>query len=161
MGKSVSQIGRYKQNIHSALFKNENLLNVLVNGADGMSLNKRMNEFQKYVQSHLFIDDTIEKENDFIFYDVRISYMRSQIKTCTILMYIITPRDQIDVVPDIEGYYGNRTDILAQLVEDTLINDEKIVREFGIGDLELENVDIYNATRFYGRILTFKTKDFR
>lgn len=76
-------------------------------------------------------------------------------------MYIITPRDQIDVIPDIEGYYGNRTDILAQLVEDTLINDEKIVREFGIGDLALENVDIYNATRFYGRILTFKTKDFR
>ena len=161
MGKNISQLGKYKQNIHSALFKNKTLLNIIVKGADSMEFSEKMTEFQKYVQSHLFIDDTIEKENDFIFYDVRMTSMRPQVKTCTILMYVITPRDRIDVVPDIEGYYGNRIDILAQLVEDTLINDEKIVREFGIGDLELENVDIYNATRFYGRILTFKTKDFR
>lgn len=161
MKKSISQIGKYKQNIHSALFKNKSLLNMIVQNADDMNMSKKMTEFQKYVQSHLFVDNTIEKENDYIFYDVRTSNMRPQIKTCTILMYIITPRDQIDVTPYIEGYYGNRVDILAQMVEDALINDKETVQEFGIGDLALEDVDIYNATRFYGRILTFKVKDFR
>ena len=46
------------------------------------------------------------------------------------------------------------------MIEETLL-DEDIVKEFGIGDLELDNVDIYNSTTFYGRILTFSVNNFR
>ena len=59
-----------------------------------------------------------------------------------------------------EGYFGNRTDILAQMIEDVLL-DDGLIKSFGIGDLDLDNVDIYNSITFYGRILTFNVKNFR
>ena len=75
-------------------------------------------------------------------------------------MYLICNRDILEDFAK-EGYIGDRIDILAELVEETLINDEDIVKSFGIGNLRLSNVDIYNSTRMYGCILNFDVPDFR
>lgn len=47
------------------------------------------------------------------------------------------------------------------MIEDALINDESVAKNFGIGNLKLDSVDIYNSNRFYGRIMTFTVPDFR
>ena len=75
-------------------------------------------------------------------------------------MYLICSRDILENYTK-EGYYGNRIDILSQMVENTLINDKDVSQSFGIGKLTLDSVDVYNATRFYGCVLTFNVPTFR
>ena len=47
------------------------------------------------------------------------------------------------------------------MIENTLINDEETSNSFGIGKLNLDSVNIYNATRFYGCIMNFSVPNFR
>lgn len=75
-------------------------------------------------------------------------------------MYAICHRDILENYSK-DGYFGNRADILSQMIEDALLNDPDTVKDFGIGDLILKSVDIYNATRFYGTIMTFEVPTFR
>ena len=75
-------------------------------------------------------------------------------------MYSICHRDILENYSK-DGYFGNRADILSQMIEDALLNDPETVKDFGIGDLVLKSVDIYNATRFYGTIMTFEVPTFR
>ena len=116
--------------------------------------------FKKHVKSHLFIDDTIQETSSFIFYDIILPFIKPNIKTCKILLYAICHRDILDNYYK-DGYFGNRADILTQMIENVLINDKKIVNEFGIGELSLDSVDIYNSNRFYGYIMTFSVPNFR
>ena len=60
-----------------------------------------------------------------------------------------------------EGYYGDRIDCLAQMIEETLICDEETSYKFGIGPLDMTSIGIYNGTRFYGSVLTFEIPTFR
>jgi hypothetical protein len=46
------------------------------------------------------------------------------------------------------------------MIEETLL-DPEVRNKFGIGEMNLDSVIIYNATRFYGRILTFSVPNFR
>ena len=60
-----------------------------------------------------------------------------------------------------EGYYGNRADILSQMIENCLICDEDVAREFGIGNLKLDSVEIFNGRTLYGCQMTFSVPNFR
>ena len=75
-------------------------------------------------------------------------------------MYVIVHRDILDDYYK-EGYDGDRADALSQMIENTLINDEETSNSFGIGKLNLDSVNIYNATRFYGCIMNFSVPNFR
>jgi hypothetical protein len=75
-------------------------------------------------------------------------------------MYTICHRDILEDYFS-EEFFGNRADVLAQLVEDTILNDGDLVYKFGIGKLQLFNSMIYNSTDFYGHILTFTVPNFR
>ena len=122
--------------------------------------NPRQKSFKEQVKSHLFIDDTITDAKTFIFYDIRFPYMRAQTKTCQVIMYVMCHRNILETYTK-EGYYGDRVDILSQMIEDTLINDEATANSFGIGSLSLDSIDIYNSLRFYGCIMTFNVPNFR
>lgn len=154
------ELGTYKENITSALFHSKDICDLLIGDTTGMSGKELRDEFKKHVKSHLFIDDTITEATSFIFYDVRFTYMHTNVKTCEVIMYLICHRDILDNYYK-EGYHGNMADILAQMIEDSLINDTYVAKNFGIGNLTLDSVDIYNSNRFYGRILTFTVPDFR
>lgn len=158
--KTISDGGKFKEEIQTALYMNTELRNLLIKDSESLSAAQRQSEFKKYVFSHLFVDDTIEETASFIFYDVYFPYLKSNVKGCRIIMYVICHRDILDNIC-IDGYYGNRADILSQMVEDALINDIETALSFGIGKLELDKIDIYNANRFYGRILTFDVPTFR
>lgn len=158
--KTTAERGKFKQEIHSALYKNVDLRDLLLGDTSGMSAAKVRSLFKEHVKSHLFIDDTITDTESFIFYDVVFPSLHSNIKICKIIMYAICHRDILEDYVK-EGYFGDRSDILAQMIEDTLINDENVSNRFGIGELTLDSVDVYNATRFYGCRMDFSVPNFR
>lgn len=158
--KTTAERGKFKQEIHKALYQSEGIRELLLGDTSGMSNAAIQDAFKEHVKSHLFIDDTITKTETFIFYDIQMPELHPNIKQCDVLMYLICHRDILeDYYKD--GYYGDRIDILAQMVEDALINNAKTVRKFGIGELSLDSVGIYNSSRFYGTILRFSVPTFR
>lgn len=158
--KTTVERGIFKQKIHAALYKSDKIKRLLLGDTSGESASQVMKDFKKYVKSHLFVEDTIKDTGTYIFYDVIMPNLRSQIKDCQVIMYLICHRDMIDSGYTEEGCYGNQVDVLSQLVEETLL-DEETVNDFGIGELTLDGIDIYNATRFYGCIMTFFVPNFR
>lgn len=158
--KTTAERGKFKQEITSALYKSADIRNLLLGDTSGMSASDKQKLFRKHVKSHLFIDDTIEETDSYIFYDVRLPDLAAQIKDCQVILYAICHRDILDNYVK-EGYFGNRADILSQMIEDCLINDEEVANSFGIGKLSLDSVDLYNATRFYGVVMIFNVPDFR
>ena len=157
---TTAERGKFKQEITSALYKSVDIRDLLLGDTSGMSTSDKQKSFRKHVKSHLFIDDTIEETDSFIFYDVRLPDLAVQIKDCQVILYAICHRDILDDYVK-EGYFGNRADILSQMIEDCLINDEEVANSFGIGKLSLDSVDLYNATRFYGVVMIFNVPDFR
>lgn len=158
--KTIAEKGKFKKEITTALYKNEDIRELLLGDTSQMTSVELRKAFKGYVKSHLFIDDTIKETASFIFYDVVFPNLASNIKTCKVIMYIITHRDILDNYYK-EGYDGDRVDALSQMVEDTLINDEETSNSFGIGRLKLDSVDIYNSVRFYGCIMYFSVPNFR
>ena len=158
--KTTAERGKFKKEIHAALYKNADLRDLLLGDTAGESTKEIRDAFKAHVKSHLFIDDTLKEEGSFIFYDVQIPNLHTHVKSCVVLMYAICHRAILeDYCKD--GYYGDRSDCMAQMIEDSLINDPDVVNAFGIGEINLVNVDIYNSTRYYGTILTFEVANFR
>lgn len=158
--KTTAERGKFKKEIHTALYKNQDIRDLIIGDTSSLTASELQKRFKEHVKSHLFIEDTITETSTYIFYDIRMPVLHSNTKNCTIIMYLICHRDILEDYSK-EGYYGDRIDILAQMVEDTLINDEDVSNKFGIGQLNLDSIDIYNAVRFYGCILTFTVPNFR
>ena len=158
--KTTAERGKFKKEIQTALYKNPDIQELLIGDTSKMSATELRESFKKHVKSHLFIEDTITETSTFIYYDIRMPVLHSNIKDCVVIMYLICHRDILEDYSK-EGYYGDRIDILAQMVEDTLINNEDVSNRFGIGQLKLDSIDIYNAVRFYGCVLTFSVPAFR
>ena len=162
---TTEEMGRWKMLVGNAIMNSDDIMSLLT-GKDASQFSKkeRAAEFKKYVSSHLFINDAsmgsvLETVDSRIFYDVRVITVGSNIKVCSILMYALCHRDILDIY-DGDDYIGNRADVLAQMIEKALL-DKDIVKQFGIGDLTLDNVDIYNTVTMYGRIMEFSVPNFR
>lgn len=158
--KTTAEKGKFKKEISTALYKNGDICDLILGDVHGMSAIEIQKKFKEHVKSHLFIDDTITETSSFIFYDVIFPSLRSHIKECQVIMYAICHRDILEDYTK-EGYYGDRADILCQMIEDTLISNEEVANSFGIGKLNLDSVSIYNATRFYGSVMHFSVPNFR
>ncbi len=157
---TTAELGKFKTLIQTALYKSDDIRDLILGDTSGMKPSDVRKEFKKHVDSHLFVDEILTETSTYIFYDVRIPYLHTQTKKCEIIMYMICHRSIIDDYHK-EGYYGDRVDILTQMVEKAIINDKDIANSFGIGSLTLDSVDFYNSRRFYGRLLTFSVPDFR
>ena len=155
--KTTIELGKFKTRINNALLKDENIQEILT-GTTGDS-REQFEKTKRQIHSHLFIDDTIKDTGTYIFYDVFMPELRSQIKNIKVVMYAICHRDILENYSK-EGFWGNRTDILAEMIEGAMLNPS-VLMEFGIGELVLDNIDIYNSTEFYGRILVFTVPNFR
>lgn len=158
--KTTAERGQFKKEIQAALYKSENIRELLLGDTTGKSTSEIRKLFKEHVKSHLFIDDTLTETGTFIFYDVRIPEIHTHIKKCYVYMYLICHRSVLEDYSK-EGFYGDRIDILTQMVEDALINNSDVANRFGIGELRLDSIDIYNAARYYGSILTFDVPTFR
>lgn len=156
---TTRECGIFKTKISNALLQSDNIRELVLDDSSGTITASTLTNFKQHVKSHLFIDDTITETTTYIYYDVIVPNTGTQIKDLRILVYCICNRDILENYQK-EGYYGNRADILAQMVEEVLL-DEDIIKTFGIGDLTLTDVEIYNSTTFYGRILQFVVPNFR
>lgn len=160
--KTTVERGKFKNEIHTALYKSDDIKYILLGDTTGKSASDIRKLFREHVKSHLFIDDTITATESFIFYDVVFPILHPKVKECKVVLYAICHRDILDNEElQIEGYSGNRADILSELIEDCLINNEETADSFGIGKLSLDSVDIFNDKRFYGCIMTFSVPNFR
>lgn len=160
MSKTTVERAKFKAEIHKALFNSADVRDLLLGDTSDKKQQEIREAFQKHVYSHLFVDETIEDADTFIFYDVIFPKIYANIKTCEVHMYLICHRSILDNYAR-EGYYGDRIDVLTQMVENALINDPTAVKKFGIGDLTLSALMVYNTTRFYGVHLTFDVPNFR
>ncbi|MCH5300213.1 MAG: hypothetical protein J1E56_02755 [Ruminococcus sp.] len=158
--RTTKERGLYKEKIKQALFSSENISEILLGDTSELSSGNKAKLFNDFVKSHLFVDGTLDNEGTYIFFDVLTRSVSSQVKNCTIVMYVICHRDILDYYYK-EGYYGNRTDILSQMIEDCLVCDEKVASSFGIGKITLDSVELYNSHDYYGCIMTFSAPDFR
>lgn len=158
--KTTAERGQFKKEIHAALYKSEDIRELLLGDTSEMSASEVRDLFKQHVKSHLFIDDTLTEAKTYIYYDVRFPALHPNIKECMVIMYLICHRTILEEYSK-EGYYGDRIDILSQMVEDALINDESVSQKFGIGELSIDSIDIYNSTRYYGCIMTFTVPNFR
>lgn len=164
--KSIADRGLFKQEISAALYRSADIRELLLGDTSGMSASAIQSKFKEHVKSHLYIDETVQETNTFIFYDVDYPAVRhnaalhENIKNVRIIMYVLT---HVDIIDDFykEGYYGNRVDALTQMVENALINDTEVANSFGIGRLSLDSLELYQATKFYGTVLTFSVPNFR
>lgn len=152
----IKDRGQFKSNIKKCLYKNENLRQFLF---DGENINVTPHLFSERVKSHLFLDDILTDKKSYIFFDVICPQFTAQIKEIKIIIYVICHRAILDEYTQKDGYYGNRADVLSQAVEEALITDS--AKEFGIGDLQLEGVDLYNGKDYYGTQLIFNVPTFR
>ena len=84
--KTTAERGKFKTAVTTALFKNENIRELLLGDTAGMSAAEIQAKFKHYVKSHLFIDDTISEAATFIYYDISIPDIHAQTKTCTLLI---------------------------------------------------------------------------
>lgn len=156
---TTKERGKYKMRIAKALLESNNIKDLILGDTSGKKQIEVIKDFKKHVKSHLFIDETIKETETFIFYDIAVPALRPQVKELRLIVYCICHRDILENYEK-EDYYGNRADILSQMVEEILI-DENIVKQFGIGDLTLDSVNIYNSTTFYGCIMDFSVHNFR
>lgn len=152
--------GLYKQKIKSMLYKSDNLLNLLIGDCSELSNAEKIKKFNENVKSHLFIDDTLTEKETLIFFDVVNRSTNSQTKDLRIVLYAICHRDLLDEPHKLQDYYGNRADVLSELIEETLLNKDN-ANQFGIGKLKLDTVDIYNSETYYGTEMIFSATDFR
>lgn len=158
--KTTKERGVCKEKIKQALFSSDNICEMIMGDTFNISTGQRANIFNQWVKSHLFIDDTLETEGTYIFFDVLTKSISTQVKNCTVVLYAICHRDILDDYHK-EGYYGNRADVLSQMVEDCLVCDEKVASSFGIGKITLDSVELYNSHDYYGCIMTLSAPDFR
>lgn len=156
---TIRERGEYKMRINNALLKSDNIRDLLLGDDQGSTKTETLLKFKEHVMSHLFIDETIKDTQTYIFFDVLIPQIEPRVKTVQVIMYAVCHRDILENYYK-SGYYGNRTDILSEMIEECL-TDESIVKEFGIGDIQLQQLDVYNSTTFYGCIMVFETKNFR
>jgi len=158
--KFTSERGTFKQEINAALYHSGEIKEILLGDTSGMSTSAIQNAFKKHVFSHLYVDDTVLKTNTYIFYDVVFPEIHSNIKNCKVIMYVLCHVDILDDYYD-DKFVGNRVDILTQMIEDVLLNDEDVTNNFGIGQLKLDSEELYQASHFYGTVLTFSVPNFR
>ena len=158
--KFTSERGTFKEEIHSALYRSSDIKEILLGDTSGMSAAAVQKEFKKHVISHLHVDETVLKTDAYIFYDIIFPSLHTNTKSCKVLMYVLSHVDILDNYYN-DNYAGNRADILTQLIENALVNDNDVVNNFGIGQLTLDSEEIYEASHFYGIVLTFSVADFR
>lgn len=158
--KKIFELGKFKSKIHAALYKSDEIKELLLGDVSGKSTTEMRKLFKEHVKSHLFVDEVITETDSFIFYDVTLPSFEETTKTCQIQLYAVCHRDILDNYSK-EGFYGNRADILTEMIERALICDEETSGSFGIGHLELNHIGVYNGRNAYGHVLQFSVPNFR
>ena len=162
----LKELGKYKDRLYSVLAGDNKICGLLLGENYKNEIDDIDAKLEKYIFPHLYAEPTITDSDSYIFFETYIPKANSNIKTMKIIIQAVCHKNIARYKEKQNGYYGPRYDVLAQYIEEILCPDnkeliKKRIKQFGIGRLELQNVDIFLTTDFVGRILTFITPDFR
>lgn len=133
-------------------------------------INGKKYEEQGQIFDHNFVDETTTEEKTFVFVETDIDTIRQNLFTdFNLYVCIFTAKSLIritdDTIPSINdveimgyncGHYGNRVDILCDVVDRILNGNQKIK---GIGDIEAAQrgfCTIYSPNnKYYGKCLKY------
>lgn len=152
---SIIDLTKYKEIIISKITQSQDIKNIILsaNGSEGLP-----NEPLLYsnIFPYLHTPGTQTDLKTYICVDCIVSkIINPSIKEIKVIINVFSHKDTIKYSDtDISK---TKPDIISNML-DTLLNSS---REFGIGKLSLESVDLYNLQNvYYGKILTYKCAEF-
>lgn len=167
----LKELGQYKNHLYSIFVNDENTRRLLlgenyagnISDLDDADLSAAL---EKQVLPHLYMEQTVSDVNSYLFFETYISSANSNIKNMKIVVQAVCHKDITAYPEKSEGYYGLRYDVLSQYVEELLCPTGKELKrqrmkQFGIGGLELQNVDLFSKDYYIGHTLTFQVPTFR
>ena len=85
--KEIFELGKFKSKIHAALYKSDDIKELLLGDVSGKSTTEMRKLFKEHVKSHLFVDEVITETDSFIFYDVTLPSFGETTKMCQVQLY--------------------------------------------------------------------------
>lgn len=184
---NLYRASEYKNKIISLLLRNKNFIK-LVNptrtqglttqkvmlGGEYMVNGKLIKE-QGHIFDYNFVDDTVTQEKTFVFVETDIDTVRNNMFTdFNLYVCVFTSKSLVKItnesVPTADevgelgyfvGYYGNRVDILCDIVDKELNGTDKIK---AIGDVEPAPrgyITLYTPNnKYYGKCLKYKVTNY-
>lgn len=181
----LSKLATYKEDLIN-IFMNDSLVQGLVmpvwedntfsekqNWRGGTYTNK--NGITKELIGHCFdvpfIDTTLSKEIAAIFIEDTISELKeNSIQSMSLQIMIICHKKMLYLDNESRksfesiGYYGNRVDMLVQVINSIFLQSNKKSDKFGIGKLRLDTRNPVRTyvpnSEFYGRVMNYTIYDF-
>lgn len=162
----LKELGNYKNRLGSLFVNNDNICKLLLGQNYESEFDDLDAELDKYVIPHLYIPGTITETKAYIMYDVEVNKTYGHTKEMKITIECICHKDITKYREKPTGYPGLRYDVLAEFIEEVLCPDDEnannqIIKKFGIGSLDLQNVKLFLTDKFIGRVLIFTVPDFR
>ena len=78
--KDIFELGKFKAKIHAALYKSDNIKELLLGDVSGKTPTELRKLFKEHVKSHLFVDEVITETESYIFYDVTLPSFKRCVK---------------------------------------------------------------------------------
>ena len=150
---TLKDLGHYKDTVKHILYQSDNVNELLYDAP------RNREDFANHVKSHLFVEEILEEQGTFVFYDAYVPRVHTNTKTVVMSVWCICSKDILDGSYKKDNYPGNRADILAQFVEEAMLSKGNKQR-FGVG-FDLTNTDFYNGKKYYGVVLSFTAECFR
>ena len=167
----LKDLGKYKSNILTSLLNSDDIKDIITDGKydeeEWYGINDDDNGIlYKQIFPALYIDETQTEVKSYICFDTECPRIPTgTTKNVKIIVWCLCHKQHMRY--NKKGYWGNRADILADAVEQTLRefeknNIKKGKGKYGIGSLQLESVTIRSSDnkKYYGRQLVFNAPDF-
>lgn len=153
-----NSITQAKQKLRTALLKNQNVVNLLVNTGNNVvdfedvALGSR-SPAAKFIRTYFYIPGTTTVDKNFITMRSRVVYADNNVvKEIQLVVYVICNADQIDLMQ------GSRADLLADEVDKILNNGENTL--FGYGGIRLGKAEeVRFGDGYYGWEIPFTTHE--
>jgi hypothetical protein len=158
--KNIKDLGTILSKVISAFKHSEEIRDVLFGSQVDESDFDLQRAYEDCIWDCLYVKGIQTEAKTYICADTVAFSIGSNIKTIKLVIQVFCEKSLLKYSK--KGYVGNRPTILAEIIEEILISDENFSRNFGIGKLELNSVDIFtNGENHYGKTMEFIIKNFR
>lgn len=150
----LRELGLYKQKIFVKIRQSDDIKEILLGKNYDVELVDDL--LDEHIFPYLYIPETQTTAKTYICVDVVVPKVPNfSIKNLKIIVWVFTHKSLMRYSK--KGYIGTRTDILSDVLDGLLDTS----RDFGIGRLKLEGVDLFTSEKqYYGRVLTYSASDF-
>ncbi|MBO5484375.1 MAG: hypothetical protein J5979_04100 [Lachnospiraceae bacterium] len=162
----LKELGKYKDTLSSIFAEDNNICSLLLGQNYENEVEDKNKELKKYILPHLFMENRLTENKSYLLMETYVLKSNASIKEMKMVIQAICHKDIITYEEKPAAYYGLRYDVLSQYIEELLCPNDKErikerVKQFGIGRLELQNVDSFLSNYYIGHTLTFTVPAFR